>query len=110
LGALGHSISSLASLKLIENATFSVRCHGAAPLFKAYILNGDEVFFGLYPVERHLVTIGRQDVDMWDLTGKEVDLLYQSKGEPDSVGRQYVDQFQRWFDSMWDSVSRDLEL
>ena len=107
LGALTHSVEELGSLGLVEHASVQIRCHSVAPLFKAYILNGDEVFFGLYPVDRHAVSIGGETEDMWDLTGKDAVLLHQASTGADSTGAVYVEQFQRWFDSIWSTVSRE---
>jgi hypothetical protein len=45
---------------------------------------------------------------MYDLMGKDATLFHYERGdEPGSIGSQYVDQAQAWFDSMWATVSAD---
>jgi len=34
-----------------------VRAHGAAAMFKLYILNRTEAFFGFYPIAEHTVSL-----------------------------------------------------
>jgi hypothetical protein len=45
---------------------------------------------------------------MYDLMGKDATMFhYETGDDPGSIGGQYVDQAQAWFDSMWSTVSRD---
>ena len=44
------TLQELTRLGLIKEATTQIRAHPAPPMFKLYILNGEEVFFGLYPI------------------------------------------------------------
>ncbi|MGH4002236.1 MAG: GntR family transcriptional regulator, partial [Pseudonocardiaceae bacterium] len=45
-GALHEAVQELADLGLIPEATIESRVHGTAPLFKCFIINATEVFFG----------------------------------------------------------------
>jgi hypothetical protein len=46
---------------------------------------------------------------MYDLMGKDTTLFHYEKGDdPDSIGGLYIAQAQAWFDSMWNTVSREL--
>src|SRR5260370_9643302 len=53
--AILESVEELARLGRIERGSAQIRAHQLPPLFKMYILNGDEVFFGLYPLVKHTI-------------------------------------------------------
>jgi DNA-binding transcriptional regulator YhcF (GntR family) len=104
--AITESVAELADLGLVQAASAQVRVHGAAPMFKLYLLNGQEAFFGFYPITEHTVTLHGEPVAMYDLMGKDATLFhYERTDEPGSIGSQYIDQAQAWFDSMWATVS-----
>jgi DNA-binding transcriptional regulator YhcF (GntR family) len=102
-------VEELAELGLIKSATAQVRVHGAAPLFKLYILNNEEAFFGFYPVVQHDVTIGGEPVPIFDPMGKDATLFQYSVGAEDdtSTATEYVIQARTWFDSLWNTISRE---
>jgi len=106
--AITESVAELADLGLVKTATARVRVHGAVPMFKLYILNRAEAFFGFYPIAEHAVALHGEQVPTYDLMGKDVTLFhYETDDDPTGVGAQYVAQAQGWFDSMWATVSRD---
>jgi len=110
LTAIADSLQELAELGLVPQADAQLRVHSVAPLFKLYILNGDEVFFGFYPVVERTLTIHGAEHSVYDLMGKDAVLFHYAatpgaaEGSTDS---QYVEQAQRWFDSMWATVTRE---
>jgi hypothetical protein len=69
--ALTDSVQELAELGLVKNATAEVRVHPASPLFKLYIINNEEAFFGFYPVREHTVTVKGETHTVYDLMGKD---------------------------------------
>ena len=106
--SITESVAELADLGLVKTASAQVRVHGSVPMFKLYILNRAEAFFGFYPITEHAVTLHGESVPMYDLMGKDATMFhYEQGGDPDSIGGQYVAQAQAWFDSMWSTVSRD---
>lgn len=106
--AITESVAELADLGLVRSASAQVRVHGSSPMFKLYILNQAEAFFGFYPLAEHAVSLHGQSVPMYDLMGKDATMFhYAADDDPDSVGGQYVAQAQAWFDSMWATVSRE---
>jgi DNA-binding transcriptional regulator YhcF (GntR family) len=108
VGPLVDSITELAELGLVPEASIAVRLHHAAPLFKLYIVNGTEAFFGFYPVEKHTVTIAGDKHAVYDLMGKDTTLFHHATdGDAESIGAQYVAQAQTWFDSMWNTIAVD---
>ncbi|MGO9298125.1 MAG: GntR family transcriptional regulator [Streptosporangiaceae bacterium] len=105
--AITESVAELADLGLVKAASALVRVHRAVPMFKLYILNRAEAFFGFYPIAEHAVTLHGEQVPVFDLMGKDATMFHHEAGdEPDGIGGQFVAQAQAWFDSMWATVSR----
>ena len=106
--AITESVAELADLGLVRSASAQVRVHGSSPMFKLYILNRAEAFFGFYPIAEHAVSLHGETVPMYDLMGKDAIMFhYAADDDPDSIGGQYVAQAEAWFDSMWATVSRE---
>lgn len=105
--ALSDSLQELADLGLVRSASVQVRTYRTSPVFKLYIINGDEVFFGFYPVLEHKVMIEKEPTAIFDPMGKDATLFHFAATEDESsVGAQYVAEAQRWFDSVWQSVAQ----
>jgi DNA-binding transcriptional regulator YhcF (GntR family) len=106
--AVVEQVHELEDLGLVKKASADVRVHRAAPLFKLYVLNGEEAFFGFYPVAEHTVTIEGEPVAIYDPMGKDATLFHWAVTDNDtSDGSQYVEQAHTWFDSMWSTIARD---
>lgn len=106
LGAIRDNVEELHDLGLVRNATVESRVHGSAPLFKAYILSGTDVFFGFYPVREHEIRDGDDRLATYDSLGKDSELFhYTDDGDPESPGTQFVAQARLWFDSVWDTIA-----
>ena len=52
--AIVDSVEELGRLGLVSAVSAEVRVHRAALLFKLYLINNEEAFFGFYPVREHL--------------------------------------------------------
>ncbi len=110
IAPLLESVTELADLGLVANATAEIRVHHAAPLFKLYLINDTEAFFGFYPVEERTVSISRKQHKIYDLMGKDATLFqHTAEADPEAMGSQYVTQARTWFDSMWTSIGRDYQ-
>ena len=106
--AIIDSVRELGELGLVRSATCEVRQHGTAVLFKVYILNSSEAFFGFYPVVQHTVTIDREAIPIYDVMGKDVPLFQFAAGDDDDdLANQYVAQARSWFDSVWNTIARE---
>ena len=106
--AIAHSVTELGELGLVADATAEIRVHSAAPLFKLYLINNEEAFFGFYPVREHVLSLGGEPKTIYDLMGKDAILFHHSANDDDtSTGSQYVEQAHTWFDSMWNTVARE---
>lgn len=105
--AILESIHELADLGLVEKATAEVRVHGSAPLFKLYLINEQDLFFGYYPVVEHTVTIDKKRVPIFDPMGKDTVLFqHTADSDPDSQGSLYVAETAKWFNSVWGTIAR----
>jgi DNA-binding transcriptional regulator YhcF (GntR family) len=106
--SIRDSLEELASFNLIKEASVEVRVHRAAPAFKLYILNNEEVFYGFYPVREHVIQLTNGPQAIYDLMGKDAILFHHAANDdPDSTATQYLQQARLWFDSMWTSVGRE---
>ncbi|AHH17665.1 hypothetical protein NONO_c28750 [Nocardia nova SH22a] len=106
--AIVDTVHELASLGLVSSATAQVRTFPSIPLFKLYILNGEQAFFGYCPVREHKLELDGDSVAIWDLMGKDTTLFHHaSEADPDSKASRFVSQSQLWFTSLWNSVAKD---
>lgn len=103
-------VHELGDLGLVRSATVEVRVHSAAPLFKLYIMNAEEVFFGFYPAVERTVTIKGEPVAIYDLMGKDVPLFHYAISEDEGAqGTQFVEASRQWFDSLWVTIAREYQ-
>ena len=107
--AIVESVQELAELGLVRSASAGVRRHGTAALFKIYILNNEDAFFGFYPVVKHTVTIAKNPVPIYDVLGKDVPLFHFATSDEDDMANQYVQQARAWFDSVWTTIAREYQ-
>lgn len=106
--AIVDNVTELGDLGLVKEVSAEVRVHRAPSLFKLYLINNDEAFFGFYPVQEHVVSLGGQPKAIYDLMGKDAILFHHSVSDDDtSTGSQYVEQARLWFDSVWGTVATE---
>jgi hypothetical protein len=103
--AILETVQELARLGRIKEASTEIRAYQVPPLFKLYLLNSDEAFFGLYPLVEHKIPFPDGTHPVYDLMGKDAMVFRHSKTTGDAADAQFVDQAQGWFDSMWDHIS-----
>jgi len=105
--AIVDSVEELGSLGLVDEVSAGIRVHPAVPMFKLYLINEREAFFGYYPVQEHTVTLDGKPTPIWDLMGKDTVLFHHNADEPESMAAQYIEQSRMWFDSIWNTVARE---
>lgn len=106
--AIVDTVDELAALGLVSSASAEVRVFHTAPVFKLFLLNRSEAFFGFYPVVEHSVAISGEPIAIFDAMGKDAVLFhYGVSDDESSIETQYVEQAQTWFDSVWKSVARE---
>lgn len=103
--AIVDSVQELTRLGLLQDGRAQIRAHPCPPMFKLYILNGEDVFFGFYPIVRQRIPLRGADTDIYDLMGKDAIVFHHSlhSGQPTDV--PYVEQARTWFTSVWDTIS-----
>lgn len=106
--AIQDTVGELAALKIVEAASAEIRTFHTSPLFKLFVLNEQEVFFGFYPVMTHAVAIDGSPVEIFDPMGKDATLFHwAATDDEDSIDTQYVTQARTWFESVWNSVAKE---
>lgn len=107
--ALADALHELVELQLVQSASLEVRLYHTSPLFKLFIINDEEAFFGFYPVVEHKVLIDGEPTAIFDPMGKDATLFHFATSEDDtSTGAQYVSEAQKWFDSVWQTVAQPM--
>lgn len=111
LPAIVDALHELQDLGLVKTANAEIRTYPGSPLFKLYIINNEDVFFGFYPVREHAVTIKSDEHKVYDLLGKDATLFHHAADDDEtSTGSQYVEEARTWFSSLWSTVARPLAL
>jgi hypothetical protein len=103
--AILDSVQGLTRLGLLQSATAEIRAHPCSPLFKLYILNSEEVFFGFYPIVKQRLPLAGGEQDIYDLTGKDAVVFHHSVHSGQATDIPYIQQARTWFTSMWDTIS-----
>lgn len=103
-----EAVSELETMGLVQKASVLARVHGASPLFKLYLVNGQDLFFGFYPVVERTVTIDKKRIPIFDPMGKDTVLFHHTAdSDPESTASQYIAETAKWFDSLWDTIAHD---
>lgn len=107
--AIADTVNELGELGLVSEARAEIRACPTVPLFKLYLINDTEAFFGYYPVQEHTVTLDGAPTAIWDLMGKDTTLFHHSADAgDDTIESQYVKQSRMWFDSIWNTVAGEM--
>ncbi len=103
--AIVDSVHELASLGVLDHATAEIRAHPCSPSFKLYVLNGEEAFFGLYPILRHPIQLPSGTQDIYDPMGKDAMVFHYSAHSGHPTDLPWIEHARTWFASMWDTIS-----
>lgn len=61
-------------------------------------------------MSEHVVPLAGEDTPVYDLMGKDATLFqHAADADENSTGSQYVKQSQVWFESMWTTVSHEIQ-
>ncbi|ELP68130.1 transcriptional regulator, GntR family [Streptomyces turgidiscabies Car8] len=105
---LRHNLLALRSSHGIDvHVTF--RALPFTPPVKLYLLNGTEALIAYYMIARREEPMESGTLDMYDALGAE-SLLFpfgKGAGERDTA---FVEQSQKWFDALWETITTDLTL
>ncbi|WP_123966000.1 FadR/GntR family transcriptional regulator [Streptomyces sp. TLI_185] len=105
---LKHNLMALRSTHGIDvQVTF--RALPFTPPIKMYVLNGEEVLLGYYVLTEREEEYESQTLEMYDALGSQ-SLLFsflQRAGQRDAA---FVEESQKWFDALWETITTDLTL
>ncbi|WP_179022987.1 GntR family transcriptional regulator [Streptomyces sp. IMTB 2501] len=79
------------------------------PPVKLYLLNGAEALFAHYMVTRRAEPTDRGTLEMYDTLGSE-SLLFSFEQRAGQRDAAFVEQSQKWFDALWETITTDLTL
>lgn len=103
-----EEIEEIADRGVIDSITAEARVHEFTAWFKMYILNQEEMFFGLYPITEHAVKLDEEKkTPIYDLMGKDSSLFFHSANddEDSSDSPRFIQEAQNWFDSLWSTLA-----
>ncbi|MFE5405416.1 GntR family transcriptional regulator [Streptomyces sp. NPDC056580] len=79
------------------------------PPVKLYLLNGAEALFAHYMVTRREEPTDSGVLEMYDTLGSE-SLLFSFEKRAGQRDAAFVEQSQKWFDALWETITTDLTL
>ncbi|MER5183613.1 GntR family transcriptional regulator [Streptomyces sp. NPDC002896] len=105
---LRHNLLALRSSHGIDvHVTF--RALPFTPPVKLYLLNGTEALLSYYMVTRREEEVESGTLDMYDALGTE-SLLFSFEKRAGSRDTAFVDESQKWFNALWETITTDLTL
>ncbi|MFH8563089.1 FadR/GntR family transcriptional regulator [Streptomyces sp. NPDC017988] len=105
---LRHNLLALRASHGIE-VSVQFRALPFTPPVKLYLINGAEALFAYYTLTKRDEEIGQESLEMYDAQGTQSMLFpfRQGDGLRDTT---FVEQSHLWFNALWNTISRDLEL
>ncbi|MFI6409114.1 FadR/GntR family transcriptional regulator [Streptomyces sp. NPDC050548] len=91
------------------NVKVTFRALPFTPPVKLYLLNDEEALLGYYMLTRREEEYGSQTLDMYDVLGRE-SLLFSFQRQAGQRDASFVEESQKWFDALWETITTDLTL
>jgi hypothetical protein len=105
---LRHNLQTLRSSHGVDvRVTF--RALPFTPPVKLYLLNEEEALIAYYMVTRREETSDSGTLDMYDVLGTE-SLLFSFEKRTGQRDAAFVEESQKWFDALWETITTDLTL
>ena len=105
---LRHNLRSLRSSHGIDvRVTF--RALPFTPPVKLYLLNASEALMAYYMVARREETVDSEVLEMYDTIGA-ASLLFSFERRAGRRDTAFVEESQKWFDALWETITTDLKL
>ncbi|MGW4561438.1 winged helix-turn-helix domain-containing protein [Streptomyces sp. NPDC004561] len=79
------------------------------PPVKLYLLNGNEALFAHYMITRRAEPTDSGTLEMFDAVGSE-SLLFSFERRAGQRDAAFVEQSEKWFDALWETITTDLTL
>ncbi|WP_107452340.1 winged helix-turn-helix domain-containing protein [Streptomyces sp. NRRL F-5650] len=105
---LQHNLQAVRSTHRID-VRIAFRALPFTPPMKLYLLNGEEALHGYYTVTRREEEYESRTLQMYDALGSQ-SLLFsflKQAGHRDAV---FVEESQKWFDALWETITTDMTL
>ncbi|WP_225834232.1 GntR family transcriptional regulator [Streptomyces sp. NK08204] len=87
----------------------SFRALPFTPPVKLYLLNGEEALYAYYRIMRREEPTDNGTLEMYDTLGSE-SLLFCFEKRAGRRDAAFVEESQRWFDALWETITTDLTL
>ncbi|WP_041819732.1 GntR family transcriptional regulator [Streptomyces davaonensis] len=105
---LRHNLQAVRATHGIDvHVTF--RALPFTPPVKLYLLNGEEALIGYYVVTEREEEYESRTLEMYDAVGAQSLLFSFAKQAADRDGA-FVEESQKWFDALWETISTELTL
>ncbi|MER6122798.1 GntR family transcriptional regulator [Streptomyces sp. NPDC001795] len=105
---LRHNLQALRSSHGIDvRVTF--RALPFTPPVKLYLLNGTEALIAYYMLTKREEEVESQTLEMYDALGTE-SLLFSFESRAGRRDAAFVEQSQKWFNALWETITTDLTL
>lgn len=105
---LRHNLRALQSSHGID-VSVTYRGLPFTPPVKLYLLNQQEALIGYYMLTRREEEWESQTLDMYDALGSQ-SLLFSFEKQAGQRDAALVEQSQKWFDALWETITTDLTL
>jgi DNA-binding transcriptional regulator YhcF (GntR family) len=105
---LRHNLMALRSSHGID-VQVTYRALPFTPPVKLYLLNEEEALIGYYMLTRREEEWGSQTLDMYDALGAK-SLLFSFEKRAGQRDAAFVEESQKWFDALWETITTDLTL
>ncbi|WP_203722372.1 winged helix-turn-helix domain-containing protein [Streptomyces coelicoflavus] len=105
---LQHNLQAVRSTHRVD-VRIAFRALPFTPPMKLYLLNGEEALVGYYTVTRREEEYESRTLEMYDVLGSRTLLFSFLKrtGHRDAV---FVEESQKWFDALWETITTDMTL
>ncbi|SHI17527.1 transcriptional regulator, GntR family [Streptomyces sp. 3214.6] len=104
---LRHNLQTLRSHGIDVDIKF--RALPFTPPVKLYLLNGTEALIAYYRVTRREESTDSGTLEMYDVLGTE-SLLFSFDTTAGPRDAAFVEESQKWFDALWETITTDLTL
>ncbi|MGV9561163.1 GntR family transcriptional regulator [Streptomyces sp. NPDC003480] len=105
---LRHNLQTLRTSHNIEvRVTF--RALPFTPPVKLYLLNGTEALIAYYMLTKRQEEVESRTLEMYDTLGA-TSLLFSFERRTGTRDAAFVEQSQKWFDALWETITTDLTL
>ncbi|MFG2513089.1 winged helix-turn-helix domain-containing protein [Streptomyces sp. NPDC048584] len=105
---LRHNLLALRATHGID-VRVSFRALPFTPPVKLYLLNGEEALIGYYMLTRREEEWESQTLEMYDALGSQ-SLLFSFVKRDGRREQAFVEESQKWFDALWETITSDLTL